>query len=806
MTETHDWDLAAKEFVYSPEEERAAGQLRIEFIKKFPREQLQNLSLQNYALGLEPRENSLCYWLEFKTRELGKISGTPALQHVVFFNKKRNQWKFDKKYRNETEAFTAAKKGILDFLSLAEHGQLNKIEFVEPFKGRNLTRGKLLFLYFPDKFLPIYNISSLRDACGELNILCNTESQVEMQQHLLDFKANTPAFAQWSNLRFGKFLYAHFDLKKQFWKVAPGDKAKLWDECRDGGYICIGWDELGDIEEFEDKDEFKERFLSIWPKNKRKWREVWQFAHDIREGDIILANNGITSLVGIGKVTRKYFFSDQRNEYKHCIGVYWEDARERSLEEFSKTITADWPFCTVKKLTREEYRELTSLRGTSPGLLWGRQNNYELKLQNPEALNMETGKNLAATFFATAPQEGGIHRELRAGIEDWLNNPKIALDSSALVLLSNWFTSDATHSKSPTGHAAGHLWDFLFRCRPKSRMSTPARNDVILPEAFEDWWAEQQRLQGQVSKLPIPDRVSSFFEICARTYLSESFFRDCEQLLRSKKQMILQGAPGTGKTFIAKQLARFWAGSQNRVLTVQFHESYGYEDFVFGIKPISTDNGGATFKPEHGTFVKFCDVARHSKEPHVLVIDEINRGKTSRVFGELLYLLEYRTESIKLQSGLEFSIPDNLYIIATMNTVDKSIALVDYALRRRFAFVTLHPVSNGRSTVLGNWMRKHNIKNADDIEKLFVTLNQEIAKRDEALMIGHSYFMSEEARAQGEFTQDMLEFVWRYHILPLVAEYEYQMKGSELIEKYGLHAIKRKASPGPEHDGTSFDN
>ena len=163
--------------------------------------------------------------------------------------------------------------------------------------------------------------------------------------------------------------------------------------------------------------------------------------------------------------------------------------------------------------------------------------------------------------------------------------------------------------------------------------------------------------------------------------MPESFFADCEHLLETQKQIILQGAPGTGKTFVAEKLATWWAGAPERTRTVQFHESYGYENFVKGIKPVyNPDKEETLFRPTEGVFLSFCDSTRKgSGNRYVLVIDEINRAKVSRVFGELLYLLEYRNRTTMLQSGETFSIPDQLYIIGTMNTADKSIALVDYA-------------------------------------------------------------------------------------------------------------------------------
>jgi MoxR-like ATPase len=321
-------------------------------------------------------------------------------------------------------------------------------------------------------------------------------------------------------------------------------------------------------------------------------------------------------------------------------------------------------------------------------------------------------------------------------------------------------------------------------------------NFIVTPaeaEAIEELLSETKESTNMEPPAPLSE--SLYAQLCRETFLPESFFADCEHLLETQKQIILQGAPGTGKTFVAEKLAAWWAGALERTRTVQFHESYGYEDFVKGIKPVyNPDKEETLFRPTEGVFLSFCDSARKgSGDRYVLVIDEINRAKVSRVFGELLYLLEYRNRTATLQSGETFSIPDQLYIIGTMNTADKSIALVDYALRRRFAFVTLQPVDGDKSVVLRAWMDANQIANAAEVERLFVTLNKLIAAKDEALMIGHSYFMMQEAVSKKRYPNDLLEFLWRYRILPLVAEYEYELSADQIEEKYGLAAVSRLA-------------
>jgi hypothetical protein len=443
-------------------------------------------------------------------------------------------------------------------------------------------------------------------------------------------------------------------------------------------------------------------------------------------------------------------------------------------------------------------------------LKWDRltQGSFDLKLQNVNSLDLNRLRNLYESFISTkwADSNLGINKYLREDLKSWTDVPTGPLASRVYVTLSNWFSSIDAFKNSERGNAARTLWDFLFLCRPSDRLSPTegGRNHEIIPERFNKWWAEQQGLQGS-KEGSHPARKGDgsmpdvrFEDICKSTFLPQTFFEILERVLTTKKQLILQGAPGTGKTFVGEKLAEWWAGQRNRVQTVQFHESYGYEDFIQGIRPV-TDPGThqTTFELRNGFFLNFCEHARaNPADRFVLLIDEINRAKTSRVFGELLYVLEYREKTVFLQSGMGFSIPENLFIIGTMNTLDKSIALVDYALRRRFAFETLVPVSDGKSVVLRRWLDAHEIANADEIERVFVALNNEVAAKDEGLMIGHSYFMSDEVASTKKYTYATLGFIWHYYILPLVSEYEYELTASDILKKFGLPAIRRAAGLG----------
>lgn len=256
------------------------------------------------------------------------------------------------------------------------------------------------------------------------------------------------------------------------------------------------------------------------------------------------------------------------------------------------------------------------------------------------------------------------------------------------------------------------------------------------------------------------------------------------ELVRTKKNVVLQGAPGVGKTFAAKRLAYSMMGckDQNRVMMVQFHQSYSYEDFIEGFRPSSEFEG---FEIKKGAFVKFCQRAADDLEnEYFFIIDEINRGNLSKIFGELFMLVENDKRGNALQllySGDKFTVPTNLYIIGMMNTADRSLAMIDYALRRRFAFYDMQPGFNTKGfreykTNLGN-------KRFDSLIDCVQKLNLEIANDEslgEGFMIGHSYFCN-----LTSVTESSLSNIIEYEIVPLLKEYWFdeQTKLKDWIER-----------------------
>jgi 5-methylcytosine-specific restriction protein B len=239
-------------------------------------------------------------------------------------------------------------------------------------------------------------------------------------------------------------------------------------------------------------------------------------------------------------------------------------------------------------------------------------------------------------------------------------------------------------------------------------------------------------------------------------------------LLNERRQLIFYGPPGTGKTFLARKLANELVGLE-QVKLVQFHPAYTYEDFFEGYRPVpGRGDGTLAFELKAGPLRQIVDRAgEHPDQAFILIIDEINRANLAKVFGELYFLLEYRDQAVDLLYSADdegFTLPTNLYLIGTMNTADRSIALIDSAMRRRFAFLPLDPGSEPTRSLLTRWLDREHLP--PTAARLLDLLNDRIT--DANFRVGPSYFMK-----NTDHSSARLERVWRTSILPLLEEHHY---------------------------------
>lgn len=355
------------------------------------------------------------------------------------------------------------------------------------------------------------------------------------------------------------------------------------------------------------------------------------------------------------------------------------------------------------------------------------------------------------------------------------------------------------------GVRLGKLTMGLYWIRPFKYINLDGKNEIFIKDKLPDYYkyvksstnAEKylELCDELLEKMPITIdnlkiKIEDFVELSYYAYeqdntngkedflkevfIDETKYNEIKKLLERKKNIIFQGSPGVGKTFLAKRLVYSLLGKKDdsKIRMVQFHESYSYEDFIMGYKP--TEKG---FELKDGVFYNFCKMASaDSGSDYYFIIDEINRGNISKIFGELLMLIESdKRENEKIilpYSNRGFYVPENLYIIGMMNTADRSIALIDYALRRRFAIIDIEPAfdNTNNNTKFKEHLKDNKVKPdlIDKINEKFSELNETI-KKDKTLgkgyAIGHSYFCNR------KLTENDYKEIINYEIAPTLREY-----------------------------------
>lgn len=428
-----------------------------------------------------------------------------------------------------------------------------------------------------------------------------------------------------------------------YWIYSPGDNACRWDEFYKAGIMGIGWADIGDLTSFDSKEAMKKKMKETYGEQysyKNAAHATWQFANEMKPGDVVFVKKGMYKIVGRGIVTGEY-----------------------------------------------QYR--------------------------PELVRDSNDIGHARTI-------------------DWTNYGD---------------------------------WDHPGQAVMKTLTDITAYTEYV--EKLNALFADDSEDMEEVETTYPPYDVDQFLE---EVYMDLSDYNTLVGLIRNKKNVILQGAPGVGKTFAAKRLAYSMMGQkdQDRVMLVQFHQSYTYEDFIEGFRPTSAGNG---FEIKKGSFYNFCKKAEEDLEnEYFFIIDEINRGNLSKIFGELFMLIENDKRGNSLQllySDEKFNVPNNVYIIGMMNTADRSLAMLDYALRRRFAFYTMSPRFN--SDGFRSYREKLSSDKMDRLITCVENLNNVIASDDslgEGFCIGHSYFCN-----ITEVTDTTLWSIVEYELIPLLKEY-----------------------------------
>lgn len=419
---------------------------------------------------------------------------------------------------------------------------------------------------------------------------------------------------------------------------------------------------------------------------------------------------------------------------------------------------------------------------------WMNQNNWkEVSLAilnfirscntNPEELSA------ACREFTKLPNSKGLQTEIITPILNALQPDKFLLITENSRKVINYFANTSYNSKLIYYPALNRTGQKLIKelSEYMHQSGVPALRDDHLFDMFSHWLIAVK--EYQFDQYTEKDFDFNFTELqpeytlseCAEdTGINESELESWIRSIHRKKQAIIYGSPGTGKTFIAEKIAKLLiSGSDGFSELVQFHPAYTYEDFIQGIRP-QTEGGKLTYPLKPGCFKKFCDRAEICEGICTFIIDEINRANIAQVFGELMYLLEYRDRKIPLAAGNSFRIPNNVRIIGTMNTADRSIAEFDYALRRRFAFIELRP----NYEILKKKYADIDFP-IDKLIHILQNINQTI--NDKNYEIGISFFITDNLL-------DDIKDIWCMEIEPYLEEYFFNQP--EIIDEFRWNKLQ----------------
>jgi hypothetical protein len=669
---------------------------RQEFVRRFPQERLKHLSLEEYAVGHDASKDSFCYWLEWETGDLGSVRGGSSFKWVVFWSKQDNDWRFNQRmYDSPQDALNHVTDGLTLLLDAAASGEFDKLDEIgnrELGRNRNSLRAKPLFLYFPDKFIPISNPTHLANILRYFGQEPKDGLHARNRQ-LLEYVQGLPEFSGFDPMQIGRFLWT-YKLNEE--PVIFQDQQKLQQS--------IDW-----FVRFANSPTYR-------PDEYDYKRDILDALNDalgqILEGK---AEPAVRNLVEAARANRQSGANlTSWRQWSNLIAYLEQIPPEQIQDQLISLLDDDGDLV----------ERIDAFRAASDS---------DLESASSEQISLNLGL-ISLMLMAHSRDDHIIYRAS-------------AIDTAC----EDWGAPNVTGGKRNDGIK---YTQYLALIPPLRSMLTKALDrPADLIDVHSLLWFNHTDAYDQYKEVS----REAMADVEERPFIQQLM-----RVARRTRNVILYGPPGTGKTYWASQFGEHF---DNRVSFVTFHQSFAYEDFVEGLRPSTDEDGNIRYDVKDGIFKQICRRAKQDPDHvYLLVIDEINRANIAKVFGELITLVEddkrlgmdNEISTVLPYSQEAFSVPQNLLIMGTMNTADRSIALLDIALRRRFIFIELMPNPSLLPVIDGL-----------PLSALLERLNERInIILDRDRQIGHSYFLDIEKVAD-------LRFAWEHRVVPLLQEYFY---------------------------------
>lgn len=775
-------------------------------IERFPLEAWPQLSLDQYALGQKAHQASFCWYLEYGSKSLGSVAGGSSAKHLVYFSPGKQRWFYPNEFEDEQDAWETLRAAFVEAFNLTQAEKWPEVDDVPLLDRANMIRAKAIFVYFPDDLLPIYSPYHLEHFLKRLGITVEKGGVVFLNRQLrAALHTRYPQLADWHPVEIMRLLYFWDDPRQQksIVRIAPGEQGRYWEDCLANSYIRVGWDEVGDLTQFENKRALQNalREMESVKQHKSSAEQLW-LLRELEEGDIVIANRGKSYILAVGTVTAQgYEWRDELAAYRHTVGVAWDISYAQEIETQhrfqSKTVEkmsrAFLESLQAGKTMEADYAVPTRYRQIADAL----ERRGQLLFYGPPG----TGKTYHARRFA----QWWLRKEARDGAKVFHDDAFGKEVEQRLMAGKSggrnvwWIVANPKQWKWEQLFADGRV-DYRYGRLRENYANVQAGDLVVGYQATPDLklMAIARVTEGlhevdgepKISLAPLTKLANglTYTEMQSDPVLSQS------EPLRNRCQGTLFKLTEDEATHLFEQLGERGneipplaeaAGGVAQLTWITFHPSVTYEDFVEGFRPKPTTNGQISLQLEAGVFKRICQAAMaHPSRNYLLLIDEINRANLAKVFGELITLLEKDKRGLTLtlpQSRDPFQVPPNVYLLGTMNTADRSIKLMDSALRRRFGFIEMMPQPE---------LLDDKVVNGLNVGAFLRYINRHIVRAEgREKQIGHAVLW--EVEGMRDFGR-----IFRQDILPLLQEYSYdnfallaEWLGGEIVsaDQYAFH-------------------